>query len=338
LALQAAPSATREQLQVASDNARSHLERVTAQASMLSSQAQQASIDQQQKEQRLLENLAHSSFPDLSSLRAALLTDDEWRARNDWLVDWEKREQQRLTLLGAAEQRLTELAALHAPDPETCSTLRSESAALEQTMLELAKEHTLLEEKLRRDAQQREAYERRSAESEQQLKELEIWQIMRGLIGSHDGAKFRKFAQGVSLDILTHHANKHLQQLSERYRLQRQEHVDLTLEIIDQFQANCTRPMSSLSGGESFLVSLALALGLSDLAGRNVRIDSLFIDEGFGSLDADALDAAISTLESLHQQNKTIGVISHIDLVKERIHTKINVRRLSAGSSTLDVA
>ena len=161
---------------------------------------------------------------------------------------------------------------------------------------------------------------------------------MRGLIGSHDGAKFRKFAQGVSLDILTHHANKHLQQLSERYRLQRQDHVDLTLEIIDQFQANCTRPMSSLSGGESFLVSLALALGLSDLAGRNVRIDSLFIDEGFGSLDADALDAAISTLESLHQQNKTIGVISHIDLVKERIHTKINVRRLSAGSSTLDVA
>jgi exonuclease SbcC len=241
-------------------------------------------------------------------------------------------------LLGAAEQRLAELAALHAPDPETCATLRHESAALEQTMLELAKEHTLLEEKLRRDAQQREAYERRSAESEQQLKELEIWQIMRGLIGSHDGSKFRKFAQGVSLDILTHHANKHLQQLSERYRLQRQEHVDLTLEIIDQFQANCTRPMSSLSGGESFLVSLALALGLSDLAGRNVRIDSLFIDEGFGSLDADALDAAISTLESLHQQNKTIGVISHIDLVKERIHTKINVRRLSAGSSTLDVA
>lgn len=338
LALQAAPSATREQLQAASDNARTYLERVTAQASMLSSQAQQASIDLQQKEQRLLENLTQSPFEDLSFLRAALLTDDEWRARNDWLVDWEKREQQRLTLLGAAEQRLAELAALHAPDPETCATLRHESAALEQTMLELAKEHTLLEEKLRRDAQQREAYERRSAESEQQLKELEIWQIMRGLIGSHDGAKFRKFAQGVSLDILTHHANKHLQQLSERYRLQRQEHVDLTLEIIDQFQANCTRPMSSLSGGESFLVSLALALGLSDLAGRNVRIDSLFIDEGFGSLDADALDAAISTLESLHQQNKTIGVISHIDLVKERIHTKINVRRLSAGSSTLDVA
>ena len=326
------------QLQRASDQARTRLERATAESAMLTTQAQQAQLTCQVAEKQLLENLTASPFPDLPSLRAALLSEDELDSRREWLLEWERREQLRLALLGAAEQRLAELTSLHAPDEETYAKLSIEAAAQEEIMLAIAKEHTLLEEKLRRNAAQRKAYVLRSADSEQQLKELEIWQIMRGLIGSHDGAKFRKFAQGVSLDILTHHANKHLQQLSERYRLQRQDHVDLTLEIIDQFQANCTRPMSSLSGGESFLVSLALALGLSDLAGRNVRIDSLFIDEGFGSLDADALDAAISTLESLHQQNKTIGVISHIDLVKERIHTKINVRRLSAGSSTLDVA
>ena len=95
--------------------------------------------------------------------------------------------------------------------------------------------------------------------------------------------------------------------------------------------------MASLSGGESFLASLALALGLSDIAGRKVRIESLFIDEGFGSLDSDTLDAAIATLESLRQDHKTVGVISHVDLLKERIATQIVVEKLSGGISRLRV-
>jgi exonuclease SbcC len=109
----------------------------------------------------------------------------------------------------------------------------------------------------------------------------------------------------------------------------------LELEIEDVYQAGTTRPMASLSGGESFLASLALALGLADLAGRNVQIDSLFIDEGFGSLDATTLDLAISALESLRQDNKTIGVISHVELLKERIATQIIVERKPGGTSTL---
>ena len=93
--------------------------------------------------------------------------------------------------------------------------------------------------------------------------------------------------------------------------------------------------MASLSGGESFLASLALALGLSDIAGRKVRIESLFIDEGFGSLDSDTLDVAISALETLRQDSKTVGVISHVDLLKERIAAQILVEKQSGGTSML---
>jgi exonuclease SbcC len=110
---------------------------------------------------------------------------------------------------------------------------------------------------------------------------------------------------------------------------------ELELEIEDLYQAGATRPMASLSGGESFLASLALALGLADLAGRNVRIDSLFIDEGFGSLDADTLDLAISALETLRQDSKTVGIISHVDLLKERISTQIVIEKQPGGTSVI---
>ena len=160
---------------------------------------------------------------------------------------------------------------------------------------------------------------------------------LRLLIGSHDGAKFRKYAQSISLDILVRHANEHLARLSDRYRIQRVHGEELQLEIEDTHQAGITRPMASLSGGESFLASLALALGLSELAGRNVRIESLFIDKGFGSLDSEVLDLAIGTLEGLRQDNKSVGVISHIELLKQRITTQIMVEKQTAGVSTLKI-
>ena len=167
--------------------------------------------------------------------------------------------------------------------------------------------------------------------------QLKVWQRLNGLIGSRDGKKFRRFAQGLSLDMLVGHANVHLEKLSERYQLARIEDEELGLEIVDLFQASITRPMSSLSGGEGFLASLALALGLSDLAGRNVQIDSLFIDEGFGSLDGDTLDEAISALEALRLRDKTVGVISHIDLLKERTSTQVVVGVDAEGRGKLEV-
>lgn len=178
-------------------------------------------------------------------------------------------------------------------------------------------------------------------EKEKQLGEdrasLVVWVRLRELIGSHDGSKFRRYAQTISLDILTRHANRHLAKLSDRYRICRDEREALNLQIEDLHQAGVRRPMASLSGGESFLASLALALGLSDLAGRTVRIDSLFIDEGFGSLDPETLEVAIAALESLRQNHKTVGIISHVALLKERISTQIVVEKLPGGVSRIRV-
>ena len=175
-------------------------------------------------------------------------------------------------------------------------------------------------------------------ELEEDRKALVVWRRLRELIGSHDGSKFRRYAQGMSLDILTRHANRHLATLSDRYQICRDDDQEaLNLHIEDLHQAGTKRPMASLSGGESFLASLALALGLSDLAGRNVRIESLFIDEGFGSLDPDTLEVAIAALEGLRQDNKTVGVISHVDLLKERIGTQIAVEKRAGGVSTIRI-
>ena len=112
---------------------------------------------------------------------------------------------------------------------------------------------------------------------------------------------------------------------------------ELALEIVDTYQADNRRSMNTLSGGESFLVSLALALGLSDLAGRHTSIRSLFIDEGFGSLDEQSLDLALNTLENLQASGKTIGVISHVKLLKERISTQILVQKKGDGYSQLEI-
>lgn len=182
---------------------------------------------------------------------------------------------------------------------------------------------------------------KRREEQERQLQEgraaLVVWNRLRELIGSHDGSKFRRYAQAISLDVLTRHANAHLSRLTDRYRIRRDEDGELNLNVVDLHQAEVTRPMASLSGGESFLVSLALALGLSDLAGRTVRIDSLFIDEGFGSLDPETLEVAIDALESLRQHRKTVGVISHVELLKERIATQIIVEKRAGGTSAVRV-
>ncbi|WP_242916939.1 SbcC/MukB-like Walker B domain-containing protein [Pontibacter liquoris] len=163
------------------------------------------------------------------------------------------------------------------------------------------------------------------------------WAQLSDLIGSADGNKFSRFAQGLTLARLVGLANRHLHKLNDRYRILKSEAEDLELLIVDTYQAEAVRPMNTLSGGESFLVSLALALGLSDLAGRRTQINSLFIDEGFGTLDAETLDAAISTLENLQAGGKMIGIISHVEALKERISTQIKVQRLAGGVSKVEV-
>ena len=131
------------------------------------------------------------------------------------------------------------------------------------------------------------------------------------------------------------HANRQLEKMSDRYLLIRDETQPLELNIVDNYQAGEIRSTKNLSGGESFIVSLALALGLSHMSGRKVRVDSLFLDEGFGTLDEDALETALEALAGLHRQGKLIGIISHVPALKERIGTRIAVTPVSGGKSRI---
>lgn len=166
--------------------------------------------------------------------------------------------------------------------------------------------------------------------------ESERWAKLNELAGSADGAKFRRIAQGYTLDILLNYANVQLRELTRRYRLERVPET-LALQVIDRDMCDEVRTVHSLSGGESFLVSLALALGLSSLSSNRRRVESLFIDEGFGSLDAETLRVAMDALESLRTQGRKIGVISHVQEMTERIPVRVQVSRVGNGKSVVRI-
>lgn len=161
------------------------------------------------------------------------------------------------------------------------------------------------------------------------------WDMLHELIGSADGKKYRNFAQGLTFEMMIGHANRQLQKMTDRYLLIRDVAQPLELNVIDNYQAGEIRSTKNLSGGESFIVSLSLALGLSHMASKNVRVDSLFLDEGFGTLDEEALETALETLAGLQQDGKLIGVISHVAALKERISAQIQISPQAGGRSVV---
>ena len=289
-----------------------------------------------QQKSELNRQLEGSAFASPETLRAARLDAAEAGRIEALQAGLEARAQ---ALAGQLQQVREQARRLrdeeHAPEGEALAALEREQGALETHMAAAAEARTTLRNELTRDDRERQAHVGACARMEEEARQLAVWDRLRGLIGSANGAAFRQFAQGLSLDLLVRHANRHLARLSDRYRLRRVEGGELSLEITDLHQAGALRPMTSLSGGESFLASLALALGLSDIAGRNVRIDSLFIDEGFGSLDPATLDLAVGALDALRLSNKTVGVISHVELLKERIPVQIRVEKRTGGISVL---
>ncbi len=280
--------------------------------------------------------LAASDFPTPDALRAARL-DEKTAAR----LDARERELARLASewQGSLETVRGNIAALRAGGAETdgSAALEESHAAAERRCRDLLTEIGRRQAELAQDDRNRQQHADGAAALARDRARLIVWTRLQTLIGSHDGAKFRRYAQGISLDLLVRRANTHLGRLNDRYQLRRRPGEELDLDIVDHYQAGVARPLASLSGGESFLSSLALALGLADLAGRNVRIESLFIDEGFGTLDADSLDVAIAALDGLRRDRKTVGVISHVELLKERIPTQIVVEKGAAGISRLVV-
>ncbi|WP_075180433.1 AAA family ATPase [Pantoea sp. 1.19] len=316
-----------------------------ADVARLQGQQQSLSAQIQALEQRLSDDtaafqqaLAHSPFADRDAFLAALLDDARLRAlqqaeqtRRDQLQQQNLRWQHARQALDVHQQA----AGKNDADP---AALASRLNELEQQRRDNRLQQGHLQQQLSSDAAQRSAQQRLLTDIAAAEAAQTDWDRLNQLIGSASGDKFRKFAQGLTLQQLVHHANAQLQRLHGRYLLQRDALEGLELRIVDTWQADSQRDTRTLSGGESFLVSLALALALSELVSDKTRIDSLFLDEGFGTLDADTLDVALDALDALNASGKTIGIISHVEALKERVPVQIRVRKQNGlGFSRLEI-
>lgn len=220
---------------------------------------------------------------------------------------------------------------------QTAAELESAVEKLDEDYEANLKESGIIQERLDKNNADKTRREKLAGQIENTGHSAAKWALMNELIGSSSGRKFQKIAQNMTIDFLLALANEHLMRFGGRYKLKKALDKELELEIIDTWQANAVRPTSTLSGGELFTASLALALALSDLVAHTRKIDSLFLDEGFGSLDADLLETVLSALENLQSRGKVIGIISHVASLKERIPVQIQVRKMSHGHSTIDV-
>lgn len=173
-----------------------------------------------------------------------------------------------------------------------------------------------------------------------QIKQIQVeehrWNKISSLMGDSTGKKFRDYAQQYNLDILIEYANQQLAMLSQRYTLKRLDN-SLSLAIVDHDMDGETRSVSSLSGGESFLTALALSLAIASMASGSMKIESLFIDEGFGTLDASSLHMVMNALDQLQSQGRKVVLISHIQDMHERIPVQIQVQPVGAGASRIEV-
>ncbi|WP_455001100.1 AAA family ATPase [Cardiobacterium hominis] len=277
---------------------------------------------------------AATTFPDEAAWQAARLpaATREALARQAAALD-----QQTLTLHTRQQDcaaRLATLTAQSANDPDT-ATLQERQEADEHTRQQhqqtlAANQHRLAEHERARErlAAQQQAIEKQTAETRR-------WQNLHELIGAADGKKYRNYAQSLTFASVIAQANRQLVQLSDRYLLTADPARPLELNIIDNYQGGETRSAKNLSGGESFIVSLALALGLAQMSGENMQIDTLFLDEGFGTLDEETLDSALETLAQLRTHGKHIGIISHVAALTERIATRIQITPQNGGNSTI---
>jgi exonuclease SbcC len=316
-------------------------------------EAEIAQLNEQLKEKKaafelantqFTEKLSASPFADEKAFSAALLNDDE-RKR---LVSLEKtlveKHSQAQLRLSNAKEALNKLLSHESATSWQASLDEKGAMWVSDALAEkMAQKDTLLsqqgqvEQQVRANNQAREKQQQLVSEMASFETYYDDITYLHSLIGSANGDKFRRFAQGLTLDNLVQLANQQLDKLHGRYQLIRKENEGLGLSVLDTWQGDVVRDTKTLSGGESFLVSLALALALSDLVSHKTSIDSLFLDEGFGTLDAETLDVALDALDNLNASGKMIGVISHIEAMKERIPTQLKViKRNGVGLSALE--
>lgn len=278
----------------------------------------------QEAEQRFAQRLADYGFADEADYGVAVLPQSERELLLNEAKILDQRQAALAAQVAANDHALQAMAQEHLTE-ETLDTLQQRHKELEAKSRQLNQEMGALRNRLRlnEEAKQQRGTQLQAIAFQEQV--VQRFASLDALIGSSDGKRFRLFVQNLVFDQVIGYANQQLKQLTERYLLVRDEERELELKVMDNYQGGELRPTTNLSGGESFMVSLALALGLSRMASNKVQLDSLFLDEGFGTLDGESLETALNTLAALHQEGKLIGVISHIAALKERIPTQIQV-------------
>lgn len=329
-----------KQVQTDAHIAAQELTKLSGQLDELTTQLASVNTEQTQEQEKWQQQLSESPFTEESEFKTALLDED----KRETLINLKQTLQTEFD--GAKAVQVEAKKQLDSVKKQDESKLLSESNLLEVTeqlekletdILALTESIANAKFKLTENDKKQQNQALLIEQIAQSQIEYDDMAYLHSLIGSQKGAKFNKFAQGLTLYYLVYLANKQLDRLHGRYLLQRKQTEALELQVIDTWQGDTVRDTKTLSGGESFLVSLALALALSDLVSHKTSIDSLFLDEGFGTLDSETLDIALNALDSLNASGKMIGVISHIEAMKERIPVQILVKKMNGlGVSKLE--
>ena len=286
------------------------------------------------REQLFAAELQKSPFSSINAFLAAILPPAEIKSLQNSQDSFVKKQTElngllhdkNIKLRSEIEKQLT---------LEDIHTLQSRLTEQEQQLEKSRHIEVSTQEQLQQNKKNTQRYQHKVRAINDQRNIFGRWSRLHMLIGSADGKKFRNFAQGLTFEMMVVHANHHLARMNNRYILVRDTALPLELNVIDTYQAGEIRSTKNLSGGESFLISLALALGLARMASNKIRVDSLFLDEGFGSLDEEALESALDTLSGLQEENKLIGVISHVGALKERIPLQIEISCETGGRSVI---
>ena len=323
---QASQTAFHEQL--------SRLQILQQQIASLTTSTTQLKTAQQTLQADIQQRFATLGFVDEADYRTAVLVDTE-RERLQQLASQLHDSQQRNHNLLSEAKRTQQQLRDHPQTALSLEQLLDALGQLQQQFSEQQKQLGAVEQQLAANKALKQNQKQLLDAINQQRNHTEEWKVLHQLIGSSDGKKFRNFAQGLTFNIMVAHANEQLKKMSDRYLLIADSEQPLMLNVMDNYQGGQIRTSKNLSGGESFIISLSLALGLSNMASHRMQVDSLFLDEGFGTLDEEALDVALDTLTNLQQSGKLIGVISHIQALKDRISSQIQVVPQTGGISKI---
>ncbi|WP_166171157.1 SbcC/MukB-like Walker B domain-containing protein [Acinetobacter sp. SA01] len=332
----------RQQLHIQFNQARQQFDQVrqafeSAQSTLKECQTQQTQFQTQKQnvEHNIQQWLSqHTDFNALLLQQLSEISHEQEQQLKQRMVDVERAHSDALASIKAIQEQLLQHME-HQPEIDA-ETLSSQLTTVTEQLKQLIEHRDQVKLKIEMHQRNLEKQKQFADQIQAIQSEEHRWSKISGLMGDANGKKFRDYAQQYNLDILIEHANQQLAMLSQRYTLKRLDN-SLSLAIIDHDMDGETRSVASLSGGESFLTALALSLAIANMASGSMKIESLFIDEGFGTLDASSLYMVMNALDQLQNQGRKVVLISHIQEMHERIPVQIQVKPLGAGASTIEV-